>query len=107
MVEVVWTGEAFRCLDEIEDFIAQDSPENAIRFSEYLLDRADSLLDNPQLGRIVPEFLHPDIREIIAKGYRIVYRIREQRIEILSVFEGHRLLDSESMGIDFIDPPED
>jgi plasmid stabilization system protein ParE len=32
------------------------------------------------------------IRELIVKKYRIVYRLRRDQIEILTVFEGHRQL---------------
>jgi plasmid stabilization system protein ParE len=41
---------------------------------------------------MVPEIAHPHIRELLFKKYRIVYRIRKKSIEILTVFEGHRLL---------------
>jgi toxin ParE1/3/4 len=44
------------------------------------------------MGRVVPEIVNPDIRVLIFKKYRIVYRLTEQRIEILTLFEGHRLL---------------
>jgi plasmid stabilization system protein ParE len=43
------------------------------------------------MGRVVPEIANPDIRELIFKKYRIVYRLNENCIEILTVFEGHRL----------------
>ena len=44
------------------------------------------------MGRVVPEIGNPDIRELIFKKYRIVYRLNANCIEILTVFEGHRLL---------------
>ena len=43
-------------------------------------------------GRIVPEFERRDIREVLFRNYRIVYRVKEDQILILTVFEGHRLL---------------
>ncbi len=55
-------------------------------------------------GRVVPELDRDDIREVIVRGYRIVYLVGDASVEILSVFEGHRLLRSalsESAG-----PPE-
>ena len=61
---VVWAKEALEKLSEIEKFIGRDSPEIS----------------------------NPDIREIIVKKYRIIYRIRKQSVEILTVFEGHRLI---------------
>lgn len=33
-----------------------------------------------------------DVREVMRRGYRIVYLVSESQVEILAVFEGHRLL---------------
>jgi plasmid stabilization system protein ParE len=44
------------------------------------------------MGRMIPEIANPEIRELVFKKYRIIYRIKEKRIEILTVFEGHRLM---------------
>lgn len=91
-MKLTWTNEALEKLFEIELFISKDSPEKAKKFINYLVDRGESLIKNPQIGRIVPEISNPNIRELIAKKYRIVYHIQPDQIEILTVFEGHRLL---------------
>jgi hypothetical protein len=33
-----------------------------------------------------------DIREVFLRSYRIVYRVRGRGIEVLTIFEGRRLL---------------
>ena len=43
-------------------------------------------------GRRVPEFDRDDLREMIKRGYRIVYLVSDEQIEILTVSEGHRQL---------------
>jgi addiction module RelE/StbE family toxin len=91
-MKIIWTQEALEQLTEIEDYISKDSPERATRFVDQLIDHAKSLSDKPRIGRTVPEIAHPDIRELIFKKYRIVYRLNEKCVEILTVFEGHRLL---------------
>jgi plasmid stabilization system protein ParE len=92
-MSVTWSREAGENLVDIEEFIARDSVERAIRFVDGLIDHAAAILsDNPRSGRTVPEIGNPDIRELIYRGYRIVYRLNGDRIEILTVFEGHRLL---------------
>ena len=92
-MRVTWSREAGENLVDIEEFIARDSVERAIRFIDALIDHAESLLaDNPGSGRCVPETGNPAIRELIYRGYRIVYRSNGCQIEILTVFEGHRLL---------------
>lgn len=91
-MKVVWTEQALERLQEIEDFISQDSPDRAARFVAKLLERGDSLTPFPAVGRQVPELGSYVIREILEGNYRIVYRLTQERIEILTVFEGHRLL---------------
>jgi len=92
-MRITWSREAGENLAEIENFIARDSLESAVRFVDALIDHTETILaDNPRSGRIVPEVTNPDIRELIYRGYRIVYRFKGDVLEILTVFEGHRLL---------------
>jgi toxin ParE1/3/4 len=98
-MKIKWTSEALDQLIEIEEFISKDSPERAAIFVDQLIEHTeDSLPDNPRMGRTVPELANPGIRELIFKKYRIVYRLAESNIEILSVFEGHRLLRIDEIG---------
>ena len=92
MKKIIWTKEALERLIEIEDYISKDSPERAARFVDKIVDHAELLSNNPQLGRMVPETANPIIRELIFRKYRTVYRLNEDSIEILTVFEGHMLL---------------
>jgi plasmid stabilization system protein ParE len=50
------------------------------------------LADFPEIGRMVPEFRQPILREIICRSYRIIYRLRRdnQRIEIVRFWHGAR-----------------
>lgn len=89
-MNVLWSSEALRRLDEIERFIAQDSPQRAIEFIDRLLEKGGSIASFPEMGRVVPEFSRSDIREILVGNYRIVYRTTSSQIVILTVFEGHR-----------------
>ncbi len=92
-MRVTWSREASENLVEIEEFIARDSLERAVRFVDALIDHAEAILtDNPKSGRVIPEIGNPDMRELIYRGYRIVYRLKKDALEILTAFEGHRLL---------------
>lgn len=51
------------------------------------------LPDFPQSGRPMPEANRPSIREVIYQGYRIIYRLRPETIEIVIVTHGSRNLD--------------
>jgi addiction module RelE/StbE family toxin len=91
-VKLVWTNEALNKLAEIDEYISQDSTTRAKGFIQNIMKSTSSLTKFPLKGRMVPEFNISEIREIIYKNYRIVYRINKDQIQILTVFEAHRLI---------------
>ncbi|RMF19474.1 MAG: type II toxin-antitoxin system RelE/ParE family toxin [Candidatus Dadabacteria bacterium] len=96
-MDIRWTEQAFERLAEVQEFIARDSPVAAARMVDKIIDRAENLKTFPERGRIVPEIDNPDIREVFEGNYRIVYRVREQYLEILTVFERHRLFPEDDL----------
>ena len=98
-MQLIWTREALERLTEIEEYIAKDSQARAINFINHLLSQGETLKDHPKIGRVVPEVGNENIRELIARKYRIIYRVSDKRVEILTVFEGHRLLRLDELGI--------
>lgn len=50
---------------------------------------------HPQSGRMVPEYQHEHVREVIESPYRIIYRILEDRIDVVAVLHGARLIQPE------------
>ena len=100
-MKIVWTEQAYDCLKEIYRYLSQNgSSLQGERFIEKIIEKGESLLEFHHRGRIVPELGMSDIRELLEGNYRIIYRITEKEIQIVSVFEGHQLLKE-----DFI-PPE-
>lgn len=91
-MKVIWTHKALSRLEEVEIYIAADSPARAISFVTELMDQADTLAKFPKSGRVVPEDEEQIRRELIHEGYRIIYRIDSDFVYILSVFEGSRLI---------------
>lgn len=89
---LVWSDQAACDLDAIADFIALDSSVSAVQWVEQLVAAAERVPQAPRMGRKVPEFGRDDVRELIHGTYRIVYRISKESIEVLTVFQGHRLL---------------
>ena len=89
---VTWSLRARADLSAIFQFIARDDPSAAERWIARLVARAESVADLPYAGRVVPEFRQKDIREVIERKHRIVYRVEQDAVAILTVFEGHRLL---------------
>jgi addiction module RelE/StbE family toxin len=96
-MKIFWTKEALLRLQEIEEYISRDNPTIAIEFVEKVISTAETLIDNPEKGRIVPELSLGNIRELIYKNYRIVYLVKKNMIDILTVFEGHQLLKKEEI----------
>jgi toxin ParE1/3/4 len=79
-------------LEEIADFIARDDVDTALSWVDRLIDRAQRLGAVPRSGRVVPEVRDPEIREVLLRTDRIIYRIEPRRILVLTVIEGHRQL---------------
>jgi toxin ParE1/3/4 len=87
-----WSRQARQDLLRIGRYIAKDRPTAARRWVERLRQKARLAAENPNIGRIVPEYSRPDLREVLQGSYRIVYAVSDNEIVVLTVFEGHRLL---------------
>jgi toxin ParE1/3/4 len=96
-VRLRWTDRARRDLLSIGRYIAQDNPSAARQWVERLRQRARQAAARPLAGRVVPELQQNDVREVFLRTYRIVYRVRKGTIDVLTVFEGHRLFEADSL----------
>lgn len=90
-VSIEWSGRAVADLRAIDDYVAADNPAASERWVGRLIAKAEAAARLPMAVRIVPEKGRSDIREVFLQTYRIVYRVREDGIVMLTVFEGHRL----------------
>ncbi|MCK4371224.1 MAG: type II toxin-antitoxin system RelE/ParE family toxin [Candidatus Lokiarchaeota archaeon] len=93
MVEIEWSPTAENDLNEIIDYIAQDSLEYALSFYELVREKVESLTQFPKKGRKVPELDDPNIRELILRNYRLIYRIFGDKVQIVRLFHSSRILD--------------
>lgn len=91
-VQIRWSPKAVRGLQEICNYIEQNSEYYAILFAKRVFNSIINLKEFPLSGRIVPEYNNPNLREKIFENYRIVYRIKEDVLEIVAVCHGSRLL---------------
>jgi toxin ParE1/3/4 len=95
MVEVKWTNQSLEDIHNIGEYIATDSEKFAAIQVEKFFEKAEMLSKYPKIGRIVPEIGRQDIRELISGNYRIIYKIiSNQRIDILTIHHGARLLSN-------------
>jgi len=90
--KLIWSPAARDDLHDIVIFIARENPERAMSFGYQLISEIDRLQQFPELGRIVPEYRNDNLREIILRPYRIVYRLnRDSKIcEIARVWHSAR-----------------
>ncbi|MBM3943296.1 MAG: type II toxin-antitoxin system RelE/ParE family toxin [SAR202 cluster bacterium] len=86
-----FAAQASADLIQIHDYIAQDSPVNALRFIERLERQCYHLADHPELGRLRPEF-GLNIRTFLVPRTRYIlfYRAVEDGVQILHVRQGSR-----------------
>jgi toxin ParE1/3/4 len=89
-MKIVWTEPAVEDLRELHAYIARDSEMYASGFVERIVLAVERLVDHPRVGRIVPETNEDNIRELLFQRYRIIYRIKNDNIEMLSVIHGAR-----------------
>lgn len=91
--KLYWTRQSREDLRAIRDFIARDAPKTASAYVRRLRQSAERLREFPYTGQVVPELGHEELREVLQGSYRIIYRVGEGRVDILTVYHGARLLD--------------
>jgi addiction module RelE/StbE family toxin len=89
-MKIVWTEPAVEDLRELHAYIARDSEMYASGFVERIILAVERLVDHPKIGRVVPETNDENVRELLFQRYRIIYRVTNDRIEMLSVIHGAR-----------------
>ncbi len=94
-MNVMWTRVAQGHLRAIHNYIAVDSPRHARRVVDRITRRTEALKSMPRLGAQVPEYGDDSIREVLYRSYRIIYRILPERIDVVAVIHGARLLPTE------------
>ena len=92
-MRVTWSPLADRQVDDAVEYIARDDPIAALKWLEHLLVRVKALSRFPDSGRMVPETQREDIREILVRPYRVMYRRRDDRVEIVAIRHESRGFD--------------
>ena len=90
---VVWASVAEKDLEKIIECIAEDSPQNALNILKDIRKHASDLYTLPERGRIVPELYDQGILqylELIIEPWRLIYRVSEQEVYVLSVIDSRR-----------------
>jgi toxin ParE1/3/4 len=101
---VTWTPRARADLKAIHDYIAKDSRQNAQKVAREILHKADALAEPPRPGRTVPEINDPDLREISAYSWRIIYHLLNERVFIVTLIHKRRQPGTQDLLPDYESP---
>jgi plasmid stabilization system protein ParE len=88
MAEIIWTPDALDDLYRIELDAARYSRSYSTRVVDRIYDAVASLSDFPEMGRWVPGFRSPDIRQIIVRNHLVTYRLFRDEVRIIAVTGG-------------------
>jgi len=90
--KLIWSPASREDLRDIVTFISRDSRHRAESFAYRLIAEIENLHNFPEMGRVIPEYPASEIRELIVRSYRIVYRIDHERklVEISRVWHAGR-----------------
>jgi toxin ParE1/3/4 len=92
-LKVVWSPLAIERAYEEARYIAEDKPEAALRWLDGLFKAAERLERFPRSGRVVRELASDEYREVIYRSHRVIYRVGESSVSILTVRGAAQLLD--------------
>lgn len=98
---VYWMPEALARLEDIETYIAQYSPFVAKDVVAHLVARTRQLESLPYSGRRLQGAGGADLREVLERPYRLIYRVTTEHVEILTVMHYRQWLphSTEAWGI--------
>ena|SRR5690625_989902 len=94
---VHWTVDAVANLNEMFDNSTY-TEEDTRAFVNSFYQRADQLKHSPFSGPMIPEYNREDVRELIHKKHRIVYRTLTDEVHILMVIHSRRQLPHINLG---------
>ena len=91
MGKLIWSPRFLQDLDNACDYIARESPRYAYLFAQRIVHFIESIATQPQLGAVVAEYDDQNLRERLYQNYRIIYRISENQVELVTLIHAARL----------------
>ena len=92
MARLIWSPAFVDELEKICDHIGRDSPQYASILCQKVFEVVESLPAHSRMSTIVAEYQREDIREVYLYRYRIIFRLRSDAIELVTIIHGSRLL---------------
>ncbi len=92
MVEIRWSPLATDDFESVIKYYEKTAPKFAQNFAKKIIIIIENLHKFPKMGKIVLELEDAGIREIIYRNFRIIYRLKEDFLEIARIIHGSRIL---------------
>lgn len=89
-MRIQWTSPAVSDLEAIREYISKDSVYYANRFIDKIFDSVEILVEQPEIGRLIPEIEKQNLRELLFQNFRIMYRIIPGAIQIIAIIRASR-----------------
>lgn len=93
-MKITFSASAVNDLENIKSYyLEQGVADIGGNFVIDIFHHIETLIDHPDIGRVVPEFNEQHIRELIHQPFRIVYMREPGKIQIIRVWRSERLLN--------------
>ncbi len=90
---ILISDSAYADLKAIKEYYIEEAvPHIGEQFISSIIEHIETLSENPDIGRKVPEFNTKKIRELIHNPFRIIYLREEKSIHVVRVWRSERLL---------------
>ena len=92
-MKILIANSAYSDLEAIKKYYEEKSvPHVGKALLKAIIEHVQTLAENPDIGRVVPEFEEERIRELIHSPFRIVYLREHDSIHVIRVWRSERLL---------------
>jgi len=92
-VKIFVSNSAYSDLEDIEEYYRKEGVDHVGKqFVEEIIKHVQVLIDNPDVGRMVPEFGEEQIIELIHSPFRVVYMREPEAIHVIRVWRSERML---------------
>ena len=84
---IIWTPRGTHRLWECERYIALQCMDRltVLNWHNRVLETVEHLNNFTESGSIVRELQREDIRQILVGDYRVIYRVKRRKVEILTI----------------------
>lgn len=97
-MKIIWSPTSQERARQIIDYISEDNPDAALSLIDEFEEKVETLRQNPKTGRVISGLRSTNIRELVVhKHYGIIYEIRSNSIEILTIRHFRRDFDESNI----------